>query len=105
MSVVLDAVSELTGAAVSMNELVSVIVQDGQLNWRDIALKLGWKFEKTRVLENDHPYWTSKEKLQDILSDYERSKGDNETSRQRLIDACNEVGIGGTLRDALNVRK
>ena len=88
-----------------MDELVQAIVEHGG-KWREIALELDWSFEETENLVTDYPnLTTSKNRLRKILSDYKLSKGDNESSRQRLIDVCSKVKILGALRDALNFRE
>ena len=88
-----------------MDELVQAIVEVGQGRWRNIALQFGWDFEKRQNLVTDYPSWASKDRLRKIVSDYKSSEGDNESSRQRLIDVCKKVGIGDALRDALNFRE
>ena len=87
-----------------MNDLIQAIVEHGG-KWREIALELGWSFQETQNLHADYPSFTSKNRLQKILSDYQLSKGDSESSRQQLIDVCYKVNIGGALRDALNLRE
>ena len=101
MSAVLDAKSDLTGATVSMKELEEAIINVGQLKWEEIAQKLDWSFHKIQVHKRDNRDWTSKENLQYILLEYKQNNEDGESSRQRLIDACTDVKIGGALRDEL----
>ena len=105
MSAVLNAASGLTGTTVSMNDLVQAIVKVGQGKWLDIAVELDVKFQEALNLETDYPNWDSKKRLQKVLSDYQLNKGDNESSRQHLIDVCDKVKIGGALRDVLNFRE
>ncbi|XP_065839703.1 uncharacterized protein [Oscarella lobularis] len=87
-----NAASKLTGATVSMNDLIQAIVEHGG-KWREIALELGWSFQETQNLHADYPSFTSKNRLQKILSDYQLSKGDSESSRQQLIDVCYKLSL------------
>ena len=106
----LVAASRPTGADVSMNVLLEAILSIGEKKWLQISIQLGFSFSAggpDRGLEGPKPIQTrtpnSKERLERVLSAFQRKEGDSEMTRQLLIDACYNVGIGKDLEKALAV--
>ena len=104
----LVAASRPTGADVSMNVLVEAILSIGEKKWLQISMQLGFSFGAggpDRGLEGPKPMQTRrpKERLERVLSAFQRKERDSEMTRQRLIDACYNVGIGKDLEKALAV--
>ncbi|XP_065839495.1 uncharacterized protein [Oscarella lobularis] len=102
------AASRPTGADVSMNVLVEAILSIGEKKWLQISMQLGFSFGAggpDRGLEGPKPMQTRrpKERLERVLSAFQRKERDSEMTRQRLIDACYNVGIGKDLEKALAV--
>ena len=102
----LVAPSRPTGANVSMNVLVEAIMEIGEKKWLQISMEIGFSFSAggpAGGLGGPRQRLNSKKRLERILSAFQRQEGDSETTRQRLIDACYNVGIGKDLEKALVV--
>ena len=102
----LVAPSRPTGANVSMNVLVEAIMEIGEKKWLQISMEIGFSFSgrgPAGGLGGPSQRLNSKKRLERILSAFQRQEGDSETTRQRLIDACYNVGIGKDLEKALVV--
>ena len=74
-----------------------IICEAGLSKWQDMGYRLGYDWHSLQVIRESGQ--GSKDHCQSLLAKYFEKNGDSKAMRERVVKACDDVHIGGRLKD------
>ena len=79
------------------NDFSLIICEAGSGSWKDLAYRLGYDWQSLQGISERGQ--GSKDYCLSLLAKYFEKNGDSKEMRERVVKACDDVHIGGRLKD------